>query len=86
MSHRIRINKDNAFFPNAYITLGAGNGQFRDFGEMVRDSISKQGPQDAPPLDSPLHRLKKNAQKTLDSEPYKGLPAMARCIRLDLLL
>ena len=43
ISQRIRLNQDqNAFFPNAYLTLGAGNGQFRPFGEMVRDSIAKQ--------------------------------------------
>ena len=43
ISQRIRLNRDqNAFFPNAYLTVGAGNGQFRPFDEMVRDSISKQ--------------------------------------------
>ena len=43
VSQRFRLSEDqDAFFPNAYLTVGAGNGQFRPFGEMVRDSIAKQ--------------------------------------------
>ena len=43
VSQRFRINKDqNAFFPNAYLTLGMGNGQFRPLDELIRASVAEQ--------------------------------------------
>ena len=43
ISQRIRLNPDqNSWFPNAYLTLGAGNGEFRTLDEQVRSSIAAQ--------------------------------------------
>ena len=43
ISQRIRIRKNQySMFPNAYLTLGIGNGQFRPMEELVRDAIRKQ--------------------------------------------
>ena len=43
ISQRFRLNPDqNSWFPNAYLTLGAGNGEFRTLDEQVRSSIAAQ--------------------------------------------
>ena len=43
ISQRFRINENqNAFFPNAYLTFGIGNGQFRPLDELVLDAIGRQ--------------------------------------------
>ena len=43
ISQRIRLNPDqNSWFPNAYLTLGAGNGEFRTLDDQVRASIAAQ--------------------------------------------
>ena len=43
VSQRFRINKDQkAFLPNAYLTLGMGNGQFRPLDELIRASVAEQ--------------------------------------------
>ena len=43
ISQRIRFgNQQGNFFQNAYLTIGAGNGQFRPLEELIRDGIRKQ--------------------------------------------
>lgn len=43
VSQRLRINKDQKdFLPNAYVTLGMGNGQFRPLDELIRASVAEQ--------------------------------------------
>ena len=43
ISQRFRLRADqNSLFPNAYLTFGVGNGQFRPLDELVLDAISKQ--------------------------------------------
>jgi len=43
VSQRFRLNKDQkAFLPNAYLTLGMGNGQFRPLDELIRASVAEQ--------------------------------------------
>ena len=43
ISQRIRIKDDQtSWFPNAYITLGAGNGEFRSLSEKFRASVNAQ--------------------------------------------
>ena len=43
ISQRIRINPDQrTWFPNAYLTVGMGNGEFRPLDEQVRASIAEQ--------------------------------------------
>ena len=43
ISQRFRLKDDqNTWFPNAYLTLGVGNGEFRPLGEQVRSSIAAQ--------------------------------------------
>ena len=43
ISQRFRLrDNQNSLFPNAYLTFGAGNGQFRPLDELVLDGIRKQ--------------------------------------------
>ena len=43
ISQRIRIKDDqNGWFPNAYLTVGAGNGQFRSVTEKFQASVAAQ--------------------------------------------
>ena len=43
ISQRFRLrDNQNSMFPNAYLTFGAGNGQFRPLDELVLDGIRKQ--------------------------------------------
>jgi|TARA_B100000674_G_scaffold496436_2_gene526642 hypothetical protein len=43
ISQRFRLNPDqNSWFPNAYLTAGMGNGEFRPLEEQVRSSIAAQ--------------------------------------------
>ena len=43
ISQRFRLKDDqNSIFPNAYLTFGVGNGQFRPLDELVLDGIRKQ--------------------------------------------
>jgi hypothetical protein len=43
ISQRIRMNSDQeSWFPNAYLTVGVGNGEFRPLDEQVRASIAAQ--------------------------------------------
>ena len=43
ISQRFRLNPDqNSWFPNAYLTAGMGNGEFRPLDEQVRSSIAAQ--------------------------------------------
>ena len=43
ISQRFRLrDNQNSMFPNAYLTLGLGNGQFRPLDELVLDGIRKQ--------------------------------------------
>ena len=43
ISQRIRLNPDQeSWFPNAYLTVGVGNGEFRPLDEQVRASIAAQ--------------------------------------------
>ena len=43
ISQRIRLNPDQeSWFPNAYLTAGVGNGEFRPLDEQVRASIAAQ--------------------------------------------
>jgi len=43
ISQRFRLKDDqNTWFPNAYLTLGVGNGEFRPLDEQVRSSIAAQ--------------------------------------------
>ena len=43
VSQRFRLNKyQKAFLPNAYLTLGMGNGQFRPLDELIRASVAEQ--------------------------------------------
>ena len=43
ISQRFRLRKNqNSIFPNAYLTFGVGNGQFRPLDELVLDGIRKQ--------------------------------------------
>jgi len=43
ISQRFRLKGDqNTWFPNAYLTLGVGNGEFRPLDEQVRSSIAAQ--------------------------------------------
>ena len=43
ISQRFRLrDNQNSMFPNAYLTFGVGNGQFRPLDELVLDGIRKQ--------------------------------------------
>jgi hypothetical protein len=43
VSQRFRLRENqNSFLPNAYLTLGVGNGQFRPLDELILDGIRKQ--------------------------------------------
>ena len=43
VSQRLRLrDNQNSMFPNAYVTLGLGNGQFRPLEELILDGIRKQ--------------------------------------------
>ena len=43
ISQRFRLrDQQNSIFPNAYLTFGIGNGQFRPLDELVLDGIRKQ--------------------------------------------
>ena len=43
ISQRFRLNPNqNSWFPNAYLTAGMGNGEFRPLDEQVRSSIAAQ--------------------------------------------
>ncbi len=43
ISQRFRLrDNQNSMFPNAYLTFGVGNGQFRQLDELVLDGIRKQ--------------------------------------------
>ena len=43
ISQRFRLKEDqNTWLPNAYLTLGVGNGEFRPLDEQVRSSIAAQ--------------------------------------------
>ena len=43
ISQRFRLNDNqNGWFPNAYLTAGVGNGEFRSLDEQVRESIASQ--------------------------------------------
>jgi len=43
LSQRIRLNENQeGFLPNAYLTIGLGNGQFRPLDELIKDGVRKQ--------------------------------------------
>ena len=43
ISQRFRLrDNQNSMFPNAYLTFGVGNGQFRPLNELILDGIRKQ--------------------------------------------
>ena len=43
ISQRLRLNANQSgWFPNAYLTAGVGNGEFRPLDEQVRESIASQ--------------------------------------------
>ena len=43
ITQRIRLRENqNSVLPNAYLTLGVGNGQFRPLDELIRDAIRQQ--------------------------------------------
>ena len=79
VSQRFRLNKDQkAFLPNAYLTLGMGNGQFRPLDELIRASVAEQRKANALLLGS---RLTNHAHKKLFNGPLGKQTAMENLSR-----